>query len=373
MRPPLDAEFRKAFFGRLLDRCFAFCSDNRDSLRYSYNRRGRLAQWFGDRIHGIFAKFGFVRKCYDQTRAAESLKFISGHLPEFELVYSWLADPESRQRFVDVLLLRVLGERHVRLPLDYEHYTACNALVHASIVRKNTVLLANYVHPLHCYELAGHSGPIHLHANGFTVRNTFCLEQYAFNQIRAQSGDVVIDGGACWGDTALFFADQVGEDGAVHSFEFDANNISVFEQNLLLNPRLKSRVKIVPFALWHTSGVRLQITRSGAATAVHELPGRDEGTQTKSIDDYMRELGGPVHFIKLDIEGAELNALKGAEWTLRAFRPKLAVCLYHSLSDFIRIPMYLGGLQLDYQFHLGHVTSNYEETVLSATTRSQTA
>jgi FkbM family methyltransferase len=285
-----------------------------------------------------------------------------------------LADPLSRDRFVDVLLLRTLGERHVRLPLDYRRYAACDRSIQASIVRKNTVSLAGYIHPLdkhtplalHCYELAGRSGPIRLHANGFTVRNTFCLEQYVFDDIRAQPGDAVIDGGGCWGDTALFFADRVGENGAVHSFEFHADNISVFEKNLALNPVLKPRVKIVPFALWQTSGERLNITGAGAVAAVDGSLVGSGGAQTKSIDDYIREIGGSVNFIKLDIEGAELNALQGAEQTIRAFRPKLAVCLYHSLSDFIRIPLYLDRLQLDYRFHVGHMTSNHEETVLFA-------
>jgi len=373
MRPPVGLEFREAFFGGLIDHCFTFCSGNRDWLRYTYNWRGRLAHWSGDRIYSILAKFGFVRRHYDQVRAATCLEFILAHLSEFEFVHS-LLDPGSGRRFVDVLLLQMLGQRHVRLPLDYRRYAACDASIQASIVRKNTISLANYVHPidkhgplaLHCYELPGHSGPIRLHANGFTVRNTFCLEQYVFNDIRAQPGDAVIDGGGCWGDTALFFADRVGENGAVHSFEFHADNISVFEKNLSLNPVLKPRVKIVPFALWRTSGERLNITGAGAVAAVDGSLAESDGAQTKSIDDYIRQVGASVNFLKLDIEGAELNALQGAEQTIRAFRPKLAVCLYHSLSDFIRIPMYLERLQLGYQFHLGHVTSNYEETVLFA-------
>jgi len=51
---------------------------------------------------------------------------------------------------------------------------------------------------------------------------------------------------------------------------------------------------------------------------------------------------------------------------LRTFRPKLAVCLYHQMSDFVRIPAYLEGLGLGYSFYLGHVTRYHEETVLFA-------
>ena len=73
-----------------------------------------------------------------------------------------------------------------------------------------------------------------------------------------------------------------------------------------------------------------------------------------------------VNFIKMDIEGAELAALHGAEITLRQFRPKLAICVYHQLEDFWTIPQFLDGLDLGYRFYLRHFTAYGEETVLFA-------
>ena len=69
----------------------------------------------------------------------------------------------------------------------------------------------------------------------------------------------------------------------------------------------------------------------------------------------------------MDIEGAEIAALKGAEAALRRFRPKLAISVYHRLSDFWQIPRYLESLGLGYKFHLRHFTTHVEETVLFAT------
>jgi hypothetical protein len=71
----------------------------------------------------------------------------------------------------------------------------------------------------------------------------------------------------------------------------------------------------------------------------------------------------------MDIEGSELQALQGAEHTLRTFRPKLAIALYHKKEDMITIPAYLQGLDLDYIFFLGQFTSQLEETILFATPR----
>lgn len=58
--------------------------------------------------------------------------------------------------------------------------------------------------------------------------------------------------------------------------------------------------------------------------------------------------------IKMDIEGAELKALQGAENLIKKAKPKLAVCLYHRLEDFWAIPVYLKSLRPDYKFGVKH-------------------
>ena len=68
----------------------------------------------------------------------------------------------------------------------------------------------------------------------------------------------------------------------------------------------------------------------------------------------------------MDIEGSELNALRGAEKTIKKFRPKLAISLYHRQDDFITIPEYLNNLNVGYNFYLDHFTIHHEETVLFA-------
>jgi hypothetical protein len=81
-------------------------------------------------------------------------------------------------------------------------------------------------------------------------------------------------------------------------------------------------------------------------------------------------IGGPglqrVDFIKMDIEGAELEALRGAESVLKQFKPKLAISVYHNFKDFWTIPQYLAQLGLGYRFYLRHFTIHAEETVLFA-------
>jgi hypothetical protein len=73
-----------------------------------------------------------------------------------------------------------------------------------------------------------------------------------------------------------------------------------------------------------------------------------------------------VDFIKLDIEGAESAALKGAEQTLRRFTPRLALAAYHQFDDMWALMRQIDQLDLGYRFAMAHFTPHHEETVLYA-------
>lgn len=76
--------------------------------------------------------------------------------------------------------------------------------------------------------------------------------------------------------------------------------------------------------------------------------------------------GKPVSFIKMDIEGAEKEALRGAARMLRQYRPKLAISVYHERDDIFRIPLLIEELCPGYRFHLRLFSRNFTETVLLA-------
>lgn len=73
-------------------------------------------------------------------------------------------------------------------------------------------------------------------------------------------------------------------------------------------------------------------------------------------------------FISMDIEGSELEALKGAENTIRQGCPDMAVCVYHAPNHLWEIPLYLHRLVPHYKFYLRNYTTFTTETVLYATT-----
>lgn len=68
----------------------------------------------------------------------------------------------------------------------------------------------------------------------------------------------------------------------------------------------------------------------------------------------------------MDIEGAELKALEGAENLIRNAHPKLAICVYHKNEDIDQIPRLLLEYYPEYRFYLRHYSVTKAETVLYA-------
>lgn len=71
-------------------------------------------------------------------------------------------------------------------------------------------------------------------------------------------------------------------------------------------------------------------------------------------------------FIKMDIEGAEQEALGGCERILKEFKPKLAVCVYHKPEDLFEIPIFIKKANPKYQLFLRQYANSRTETVLYA-------
>jgi len=72
----------------------------------------------------------------------------------------------------------------------------------------------------------------------------------------------------------------------------------------------------------------------------------------------------PVSLIKMDLEGWEMKALAGGERHIRQDRPKLAIAVYHSASDFRDVWRYARSIHPDYKVYLRHYTQGWSETVM---------
>ncbi|WP_180287768.1 FkbM family methyltransferase [Janthinobacterium sp. 35] len=80
-----------------------------------------------------------------------------------------------------------------------------------------------------------------------------------------------------------------------------------------------------------------------------------------------------VSFIKMDLEGWEMQALAGSQRHIRAEHPKLAISVYHNAADFHRIPDYIASIRQDYDLYLRHYTQGWSETIMYFVPRRNTA
>ena len=329
-----------------------------------------------------FIRFGSPER--DIVNGSQALLEIGKYLDELDRFYSLLEDESSRYIFIQVLSFRILGHRKIKLPLSTKDYW--QAITKICEIRElmdtdnylevafpgaNSIKL--YYADLNCINI-----PIKLFDTPGGILTLFLIKQYEYSidqnvKIGAKQGDVVIDGGACWGDSALYFGEKVGNDGMVYTFEFIPDNLKILQKNLSLNPDIAKRIIVVERPLWEASGVEMYYKDNGPGSTVSLEP-ITNGTgsvSTVSIDDIVRDKNlNKVDFIKMDVEGSEQTTIKGAINTFERFRPQLAISVYHNFcDDFAHIANMLDDLNLGYKFYLGHYTTYHEETVLFATAR----
>jgi FkbM family methyltransferase len=138
-------------------------------------------------------------------------------------------------------------------------------------------------------------------------------------------GGTFFDVGANFGYFSLFAARRIGPQGRVVAFEPDPRNIQRLQTNIALNGF--SQIRVVPAAVCDKAGTASLHLASdaednlGTSSIVHDGPGRKTvNVPAIALDDFMTEFSGNIDVLKMDIEGAELSALRGAIKTLAARR-----------------------------------------------------
>jgi FkbM family methyltransferase len=302
-----------------------------------------------------------------------AVQLVEASLAHFEWLYNQLADDESREILIKVMAFRALGHRRVKLPLNTPTYWDELKLMERLANPSDFIPLSFLNWQLHRMDLNAVGVPVQLYSTPMGAHHQFVLEQYRCRShdgdIAVEPGDYVIDAGACWGDTALYFAYRSKPDGRVFSYEFIPDNLEIMRRNLALNPDLSNRIQVIERAAWDKSNLTISVQGEGpgSSVCVGETGVPDAGPLTLAIDDLVEQQNLPiVDFIKMDIEGAELPALRGAMQTIQRHKPKLAISVYHRLTDFFEIPEYLDSLGVGYRYFLRHYSIHAEETVLFA-------
>jgi len=246
---------------------------------------------------------GFVYRILNKERVAKSIAFFAEKTDQIVKIIDILSDEESKTIYKKAILYR--QSRHL------------------------------YDRPRKCRE------------NEYFIKDLVSITE----------NEVFIDCGAYTGDTINnFITVTKNRFHKIIAFEPDYKNFSVL-QSVYGND---SRITLFNAGVWNKDDI---VVFQGEADAGSKIAGMDNNAATnvdakmfsitvKALDNI--EDCKDASFIKMDIEGAELNALKGAISTIIRNRPKLAICIYHSDDDMLSIPLYLYSKLENYSFYVRH-------------------
>lgn len=159
-----------------------------------------------------------------------------------------------------------------------------------------------------------------------------------------------VDGGACDGDSLRAFPTDRYKCKNIYAFEPDPVNFEKLQSAIRIFESKMPEAKIESWAagLGKQKGTLKFKTGLGLGSAAAV-----DGETTCSIvclDEVLKDR--PVNLIKLDIEGAEPEALLGAQQIIREQEPGLAICIYHKPEHLWEIPLVFAQRHPDYRFYL---------------------
>ena len=277
--------------------------------------------------------------------------------------YRLLNGEKSKHRFLTILAYRLAGHHSMRIATSYDtsqeargSYMRLEGGTPSKLPTRG--MFGNLKHL--DFDFMGK----HYLADCLGLEYCLFRNQYFFNEdgvrIQPEENDCVVDAGACLGDASLVFAKAIGPNGKVYAFDPVEDHLEVVRFNAAQNPDCS--IHALPFGL-SDRDVDCAPMRLGSYS-----PGFNAGSAPvplRSLDSLVAKGEVPAfHFLKMDIEGSELAALKGAAASIRKFRPKLAISLYHKPNDIFEIPFFILENFRFYEMYIGHYTIHNEETVL---------
>lgn len=204
------------------------------------------------------------------------------------------------------------------------------------------------------------------HDRRYLHRKIVDREQYFDEDIvDLTENEYFVDCGAYKADTIKAFLQKLGENRTsayVLAFEPDAYNFGCLKKQLR-KLGISGRVRCVQLGTW-SSAKELRF-RANTEEGCMIMDDGDSVIQVNSIDNVVN-LHRHVTFIKMDVEGAEYDSLIGAKHTIEKWHPRLAISIYHSDEDMVRIAEYLMREYPFYKFYIRHYTWFYADTVLYA-------
>ena len=199
------------------------------------------------------------------------------------------------------------------------------------------------------------SGDMH-YLNNFEIAGNAEKTQYFEPFLNLPEKPVFVDAGGFTGDTSLDFIRYYPDYAEIYLFEPEKHFLKKAEENL---KNFKNIFFIEKGLSDKKSTVRF--SSKGLASCID----KDDETEieTDLLDNFISR-SQQIDFIKMDIEGEESAAIRGAVETIKKNHPALAVCVYHKPDDFWQIPEQILAINSGYRIYMRHYSEVSDETVM---------
>jgi FkbM family methyltransferase len=326
----------------------------------------------GTMIREYLKSLPFLYKTYKFLKQSEQAELTPSEVDALYEVRCLLNDELSQLLFDETIILRRVSQHRFFFPRTFFD-------TFVNVVESAPFLAPEFPHeylqwPLYSYKIRVCADDTERELNVVAAKGfDGCVNQWRqyfisreMFAIRPRPAEVVFDCGACIGDIAVIFAGLVGPSGQVHVFDPIPLHNRFCALQAQLNPALSGIFNIHQTAVGSgvkkvSSGHKLdsgKIAPGGLQVDTFDITDLDSFTADKRLER--------VDFIKMDIEGAERDALSGAEGIIREFGPTLAISTYHRPEDFWSLPLLIKKIKPDYKLAFGHHSPMRWESVIYA-------
>lgn len=171
-------------------------------------------------------------------------------------------------------------------------------------------------------------------------------DYYDLDLLFCDENEVLVDIGAYTGDSALDYIKTYRKYKKIYCYEITPESVERMKDNLAEY----ENIQIVNKGLGSKSG-KMYLQTCAQDSSTNGLDGSGNGIEIEvaTLDEDVKE---KVTLIKMDIEGAEQDALRGCISHIKEERPRLLICVYHNNRDIFEIPRMIDGMRDDYKFYL---------------------
>ena len=161
--------------------------------------------------------------------------------------------------------------------------------------------------------------------NGYIRRSKFA--HYFHPEVMIQKGDTILDGGVSGDiDTINNFVRHIGDKGHIYAFEPEPVCYSQAKDKV----KNINNVQLIPYGLYDKLDIAIFKVQGGASYVTDVETDKTITCHMTTVDTVATEYDiKKVDITKLDIEDSEMKALKGGVKTIKKYRPKLLISVYH--------------------------------------------